>query len=291
MIDPTNDTAFKSADHIYGNVKRDLNSFDAAGLIDEGEFPRYIHDVLQRLGIGVLKEEDAVVRVKDFKACLPKDFKQLYAAYRCTPYVEGKDLAPIETGIRVYNDVTWELLDRSSCSEISVYSAADQQVVDRVTVRQYVDTRDVVVNFKDFVLLRLSPNVNKAKCAENCANLFSDNPQEISIERGQLFTNFSSACVYLKYYACAVDRYGVPLIPDIPSLDKAIEFEIKYQLLFNLWTNNSVPDLQNRWQVFQERAEFFFQEVKYHNKLPSFAQCVNSARRRRAVNPVMVFAR
>lgn len=288
IINPANNNYFKSSAFVFSKVKRDLSSYDAANLIDEGEFPEYVKHVLRILGLGVYKENDAVMKVCDYKAKLPTDFSQLYAAYKCTPWVGSNDVAHLQgQPISVYNDVTWELLQSGANCTIETANQ-DQKIIEKITVRQFVKETPIVVNFKNPVLLSLSPNVRRDRCAEDCENLLCTSIHEITITDGFLYANFTGDCIYMKYYGFPLDEDGLPMIPDIERVEKAIEWCIKYNIMYNWWMNNSVPDLQNRWQAAQIEYEKWLAESKRELQMPYFSQMVNNIRKNRAINKINI---
>lgn len=289
VISADNTNLFKTSDYVFSKVKRFLSSYNAANLIDEGEFGTYVKEVLRDLGIGVYKETDAVLRVKNYKARLPEGFTTLYAAYKCTPYFDQQDRTHYQGGVSVFNDVTWELLEKDKyCGSGVCDISFDRQpgsIIEKISVRQYV--KEEVVSSGSLtnpILLRLSPNVKKSKCSEDCENLLASSPYEISIEDGFIMTNFNDDCIYMKYYEFPLDENGVPMIPDIEDVQKTIEWYIIYQLLLKWFINGEVPDLQNRWQFAQQEYEKFFAKSKYYLKLPSFLGMVNQIRRQRSTN-------
>ncbi len=291
IINPDSNNVFKSASEMYSKVKRFLSSYNAANLIDEGEFPIYINEVLRSLGVGVYKESDAVLNVNNFKAPLPANFSILYAAYKVTPVFEGKDFVHQQGNpISVYNDVTWEVLDSGKNCDINCVANSDNKILERITVRQYVKEENVIMNFTSPILLSLSPNVKRNKCTDDCQNILGTSPFEITIDDGFLLTNFNKDCVYIKYYELAKDENGVPLIPDIKEVEKTIEWYIIYQLMLKWFINGEVPDLQNRWQLAEAEYNKYFAEAKFINRLPSFQNMINTVRRQRSSNIVKVIA-
>lgn len=287
-IDPSNQNIFKSGNILFSKVKRFLSSYEAANLIDEGEFPIYVKEVLRDLGIGVYRENDAVIKVKNYKARLPQGFSVLYAAYKCTPSFNTKDLTHSQGTTTVFNDITWEILEGGKGCDI--VCAEEKGVIEKITVRQYVKEHASTSNLTNPVLLRLSPNVKKSKCVDDCQNLLASSPYEISIDDGFLITNFNEDCVYLKYYEFPTDEEGLPMIPDIEDVEKAIEWYIIYQLLLKWFLNSEVPDLQNRWQFAEQKYNEAFAKAKYYLKLPSFSNMVNQIRRQRSTNLLILMS-
>lgn len=280
---------FKSASALFSKAKRFLSTYDTANLIDEGEFPTYVKEVLRLLGVGVYKEQDAVLRVKNFKAVLPDDFAVLYAAYKCTPGFTQKDLIHPQGGLSVFNDITWEVLGSKNGCEIEMCRRDDDKVLERITVRRYVEEKNTVIaNLMNPILLRLSPNVKRNKCTEDCENILASAPYEITISDGFLYTNFDKDCIYIKYYGLALDESGVPEIPDVERIEKAIEWYIIYQLSLKWWFNNQVPDLEKRWQYAEVQYNNWFEQARYERKLPSFSRMINLIRRQRSTNKVQL---
>lgn len=279
---------FKNAGIIYSKIKRDLGSFDTANLIDEGEFPTYIAEVLRHLKLGVYKEKDVILKVKNYKASLPEDFSKAYAVYKCSPYIDLTERRHQQGApMSFYNDITWEILQPTEDCEFK--PEKKNEILEHVEIRQFIHEKPVNYGFSKFILLRPSPNIKKDFLGEDCRNALSSSELEFSIVNKCVHTNFSQDWVYVQYYAFPQDKNGVPEIPDIIEVEKAIEWYIKYQLLMNMWLNNSVPDLQNRWQYAEQQYGYWAMEAKKHLQTPSFSQMVNNIRRDRNINKINIF--
>lgn len=290
VITAESNNYFKPASGLFSRVNRFLSTYGTANLIDEGEFPTYVKEVLRELGIGVYKEQDAVIKVKNFKAPLPKDFSVLYAAYKCTPSFNEKDRIHPQGGASVFSDITWEVLGTTDGCEVDCCTN-DSKIIEKVTVRRYVETKaESSGSFTNPILLRLSPNVKADKCTEDCQNLLASSAFEITINNGFIFTNFDKDHIYIKYWGMATDENGVPEIPDIEKVEKAIEWYIIWQLSLKWWFNNQVPDLERRWQYAEQQYNDWFEKARYERKMPSFSRMVNWIRRNRGTNKVQLFS-
>lgn len=290
MAITTENIEFKSADGVFSKVRRFLSSFDSAGMIDEGEFPGYAKEVMKNLGMGVYRESDAVTQIRNYKGKLPEDFAMLHAAYKCSPHVDAKDITHLQGDpVSYYQDVTWELLEGSSKCEIEVIRNSDDRVLEKVTVRQYIKETPVSCNFQNPVLLRLSPNVKGRDCTDDCENKLSSSVFEITISGKQLLTNFANDHVYLQYYAFPEDENGIPEIPDLVWVEKTIEWYIIAETLKGWWFNNSVPDMEKKWQVAEAEHQKWLADARYERKAPTFQNMVNKIRRQRGVNKVILF--
>lgn len=278
---------FKSAEFIYSTIKRQFKSFGNVNLLDDADFPQWTADVLKILGMSALKEEEALLFVKDGKACLPKDFQYLHAAYSCC--AETVTTTHLQNKQTLYTDTYYDILSTQNNCKIEC-DLTGAQLLQRVTVRQYLETGDCrTYNYVSPSLLRLSPNV-KQHCTEDCINQMSTSGYEITINNGYIFTNFKDQDIYLKYYAFPFDEDGGIMIPDIIQVEKAVEWYIKLQLLLNYWLVDDVANIQNKWGKAEQEYEKWMGEARYINKLPAFSTLVNQIRNDRGMNKMSFFS-
>jgi hypothetical protein len=277
-INPGNNLQFKSTDSLFARVRKKLNSFDNAGILDEGDWYKYIKDVIVDLGCAVYEEHEAIVMVKDFKGPLPDDFSYLYAAYKCTPDIANTDskntLFP-QTGFVFYIDETHE--PYKQCKNCY---AAKREFVDgeKITIRTYIQGQPLLLNFSNRQLLQLSGNV-KGLCDEKCKNLFYRCNYEITLDKSTLYANFNNDSVYMKYYGLALDREsGLPMIPDHSYIENAIEDYIVYRIFEDFWFNGSVPDIENRYRVAKSNSVESMSQARYWTKMPTFQNAINKIR-------------
>lgn len=272
---------FKSAEYIYAKIKRELKSFGSVNLIDDADFPLYTAEVLKRLGVSAYREEEALLFVKNGKATLPRDFKQLYAAYKCKCSSVKK--THILNSVVVYQDTYHDILTTATTG--CTFECEGGSLLQRITIRTLMDSVDCTYTYMNPGLLRLSPNV-KPQCAENCLNLMVSSPYEITINNGCIYTNFKDEDIYMKYYAFPFDADGNIMIPDVLEVEKAVEWYIKKELLLNYWLVDDITNIQNKWQKAEEEFNKWFGEAKFVGKLPAFNTLLDSARTKRATNIV-----
>lgn len=262
-----NITNYKSAEYIFAKIRREFKSFGNVNLLDDADFPLYAAEVLNKLGNSAYKEEDALLTVKNKKAILPKYFKNIHAAYSCKRDNEGKDI--LQRSSVFYNTIECEVYDRFNSCELGC--SESNNLVNKVTVKQYLKEGVITHEYKNMALLRLSPNV-RGCCSKDSPNLLCSSELEITINNDCIFTNFDDRDIYLQYYAFPMDEEGNILIPDIIEIEKAVEWYIKYQLLLNFWLVDDIKDIQTKWGKAELEYEKMMAEARFINKLPGFQQ-------------------
>lgn len=278
--------SFSSAEEIYAKVRRDLKSYASANLIDDGDFPVYTGEVLDKLGISSMMECETIIDLTERTAPTPSNFVELYAAYKCTPNFQSERWVSQGENI-IRQDVTCEVLGvKDNCAIDCCY---DGKVLSKVTTQMYINNSYNQLDYHINCLLTLSPNV-KSICSEKCLNKMRTSSHEITINNKQILANFDG-CIYMKYYGYPLDDNGLPMVLDNIYVKKAIEYYIKYQLLLSWWYNSEVSDIQNKWQKAEQEFNLAFAEAEYQLKLPAFSTLVNATRNQRNQNLVTFFSR
>lgn len=290
QINSNNKIEFVSANEIYDKIRRDFNSFGSTNLLDETEWASYVYEVLSRLGVGILKEEQAIVKINNsFIGDLPFDFKELYAAYKCTPSFSSQDNIYPQQVVKMWVDVACSTYKQTKDCEINC-CCPNQELVEKIEMRTYIGGENRTMSFVNPILLRLSPNVRPDKRSGDCKNILYSSPFEITITDHSIITNFKNDCVYMQYYAFPYDEDRNPMVPDVEEIKKAIEWWIKYNITLNMFFNESVQNITNKWQKAEQEFDFWFAESKYLLKLPAFNTLVNAIRNKRSINKVSFFS-
>jgi hypothetical protein len=276
---------FKSAEFIYARIKREFKSFDAVNTLDDTEFPSYTADILSDLGQAALKEEVAVICVKDGKAKLPNGFKRLHSAYKCHNRSTTHSTRQLQIDSVFEYDLATTCYTENNCEMVC---EGDNKVT-KLTIRPYVN-EDVQFTYNSISPLRLTPNAKKY-CVDNCENIFQTCSDEITINNGYIFTNFNDGDIFMQYYAMVVDENNIPMIPDVRAVEKAVEWYIKWRLLLNFWLVDDVANVQNKWSKAEQLYNSAFAEAKYINKLPAFSTMLNSLRNTRNISKTAFFSR
>jgi len=279
-ISPDNTLSFAPTDELFDRVRRSLASFDAAGLIDAGTFFHYVVETLQEAGISYYQEQQAYMEIKDFKGPLPPNFYQLYAAFLCR-HSHAHDISR-----PVLQDLEFWVTQKVEASPDQVgsctidYSRAGTQ--DSIKISTYFEDRTETACFRNMPLLRLSSHVKPIYFADGCRNLRPTCADEITLDNGVVYTNFSGCGIYMQYYGLPADsETGLPLIPKEKNIENAIEYYIRFRIIEELWLNNQAPDLEKRVQYLRDTYGLHLAKAKFYAKLPSFQTMVNHARQMR----------
>lgn len=288
VITGSSENFFISADFVYSKIKRQFASFAAVNLLDDMDFPAYTMDVLRELGIGAMKESEAVSIIQNGQAKLPKDFYKYYAAYRCSNF--GMTRTPnklLQNKMVFENDSTCEILQRSRDCEID---CCTDKLISRITVRQFVNEDLITYNYGNLGLLNLTPNVRQ-RSEHNSRSISIQSNNDITINDGYVFTNFMDDAIFLQYYAYPFDENGLPMIIDSnPYVEKAVEWYIKWQILQNFWLVDEVSNALNKWQEAENMYTKNLAEARHHNKIPAFSTLINYMLNKRGVNAVTFFS-
>lgn len=280
IINPGNNIQFKSVDSLFGRIRKRLSSYDAAGLLDEGDWYYYIREIIDKLGVAVYDEREAVVQVCDFRASLPEDFSFLYAAYKCTPDNGGdsKNTLFPQTGFVFYIEDTYQPYRKCK----NCYSAKIDYIHGtKFTTRTYIEGQPMLLNFNNPTLLQLSGNA-KGMCDSKCKNLFAKSAHEITIDKNFIYTNFKQDCILLKYYGLPLDpETGLPMIPDNSIIAKAIEDYIVYRTFSDFFYNSTTPDANDRYKQSSIDFDESYANARSLCKMPSFQSVINHIRQER----------
>lgn len=248
---------FESPKFLFAKIKRELKSYNSAGLIDENDFYDYIMEVLSDLGLSGLMEEEAVLTIENHKSVLPENFKSLYSVNLVKDISTHRVLRP-QGGRVFFTDVVRENKCHINCCE------------DKITVRHYIEDEAFTRDYKMDRRLHIVSKKNHLK------------PHEIYFNNKLIHTGFEKGELYIKYYATPVDEDGLPMIPNIKSIQKAIELYIIYQLFLQWYWNGDIPDgVTQKAAETKSLYERAFSQATYEIKLPSFATAIDSIRSKR----------
>ena len=278
---------FKSTKYLFSEIKRFLKSFDFANLLDEGEFPTYVKHILDTLGLGVYKEEETILHLKNKYSKLPDNFKSEYFIFKCNP-LNNSTHDILQSQFKFRTEVSVSLLTPNCFDEYEYISSNKKEIVEEIGFKSYVTDKDNL-KFTNFMLLTPSPNVG--------TNIQTKR-NEYTIKDGYIYTNIltkddesSDNYLYIRYYSFPLDEDGNIEILDIQQLENCIKWYIIYQILLSNWFNSSIPDIQSKWQKAEQEYNKSLGEIKYYLKLPEFKTLVNQIRTNRSNNKMVFFTK
>lgn len=266
IITAHNDTIFEPSDKLFSKVKRRLKTYNQAGLLDSNDFYDYVMEVLNELGVGGLMEEQGILEICNGKAKLPINFKSLYAATICTATGSGNN-PRLQNGYAFFTDTTYQ----DTIPGCSI-DCAPQSTGTKVIVREYVQGLENIYNYDlgcPLTIITYTPH-------KNC------DPNSIATYNGYVYTGFTSGSIYMKYYSYPIDcDTGLPLVPNVLSIQKAIEYKIIYESFLNWYLNDEVPGMERKAQEVKHLYTQAMSAASYESKLPSFMTMIDMIRTKR----------
>lgn len=264
---------FISTEELFNAIKEDFNALDNNNLVDEGKFYNHVAYIIKLLGVEWYREEEDVFNVENYRFQLPRNFSKLSQAYKCTASQTTSSLPP---GVVLTNRQFDHVPDECNTDPCSphfdtncIFNRFDQILVQRSSL---------IHRYTFPILLRVGNKKTRSLCSHNCPNIFSEEPDEITIENGYLYTNFQEGNVYLSYYAFPLDaKSGLPVVPNNEIIIKCIEYYIKWKLLENMWVNAD-GDVANKIAYFQAQYREALGDAQHETKLPHFGTLVNKIR-------------
>lgn len=260
-----------TSEELFNSIKEDFYSFDNANLIDEGQFYRHVVYILGILGNAWYEEVDDIFSIEGYKLKLPSNFYMLDQVYRCFPQnSSGTQPDGIVLKARSFDKYPQDC--EVPCNACPVPTNCILNTHEQLVVQR----NNIIGNrtYSNFGLLSIGNKKTKGKCTGNCANLFSDNPDSITIEGNTLFTNFREGNIYIRYYAFPLDEKGLPMIPNDERIMKCIEYYIKSKIIENMWVNGDA-DVASKVSFYDAKYKEALSDAQYITKLSSFSTMLN----------------
>jgi len=278
---------FIPADSIIASVQEDLSSFDANNQLDPGRWYPWIKKVVSDLGIGCFEYKHALVWIKNFKGKLECDFHILDSAFLVQDECCGGQApsrGPIHYQGRsiIWDDTTTSCANQEPDCEGCDFRTCSLDTFNEVTVREYVQGLPYTYQVPVYFPLHVNQRVSKGWCLPHSVCFGSSSKQEITINNGEIFTNFEEGIILLNYYAYPYDENGVPKVPDNPKFKLAIEQYLKWKVLENLWVNNDDMGVEKKMGYFKNEFEQnSYPDAEYYSKLQSMSEHMDMARNNR----------
>lgn len=292
MNTPESEFDLIPCDSLLAKLEENLSAYTMNGLLDTEQFYPEIKWMISQLGLAVFERTSAVIRLKDYQQELPCDFYLLDSAWLCDKNGSDSIEDSYWQGKYVFFTTTQvdSLTQDQSCpppnnTGWSVNACDNTATIDSVTVTEYVTgAPGKTITWRNPILLKLNNRKNIGKiCSNKCKNLFASSPYEISINKKHrsyfLTSTLKEPVIYLYYWKYPIDaQTQLPLIPNDPIIQKALESHLTHWLLIKLWTNSEIQDAENKVKYWEQRKQRDVAEAKLYCKFPSFNKMVDSAR-------------
>ena len=290
-------------DELFSKIESQLSSYANNGLLDTNKFFAEISLCINKLGIAAYDLLEAVVELDNHQAVLPCNFYLLDSAWLCN---ENQEVAQtiMQKNFVYYTETTRETISQNTGCGLSpidltvnngliVQSTAcnnnNEHVLDKVTIREYINTggeRGFVFHRPQLLTLRSNKSLGNPVCSKECKNLFAKSPYEISIsQRGlnkYLHSTLKTPIIFLKYYAYPEDpETGLPLIPDVPIIQRAIEYHLMYYFFYMTWLDGNDVNIERKVKDLEEKRNLYMAEAINYSKMPSFNKSIEMARKSR----------
>lgn len=292
-----------NCDEIFAKIELQLSQYSNTGMIDTNTFFSEIKLITNKLGIAAYEMIDAIVTLENHKAALPCNFYLLDSAWLCGQKTAHSQ-AILQSNFIMYTETTNETISQKVCSSnnsildvtnngVTIQSTAcnnnNENVLDKTTIKEYIipeGRREISWKTPTLLTLRNKKSVGGQVCAKDCKNLFATSPYEISInQQGAnkfIHSTLEEPVIYLKYYAYPEDpSTGLPLIPDVPVIQRAVEYHLMHYFFYMAYLNGTDVNLERKLQMLRQDRDMYVTEAINYSKIPSFLKSTEMAKRSR----------
>lgn len=296
-----------STERIFGKIEDQLSSLSAT-VMDVGQFYSEVKWCISRFGLAAYDLADALIYVDNYKGDAPCDFYLLDSAWLCgrTP-IYNQTIPQPQSRFVVYNrEITEIISQNTSCNGISpaygnvnpmmngvviesnVCNNNNEQVLEKISTIDYIQGEmPIRREWHNPQLLTVRTNKSvKNVFAKDCKNIGVSSPNEISIEQqGQFYyihSTLPNPVIYLRYYRFPTDiDTGLPLIPDVPIIERGIEYHLMHYFFYMAWLNGNIDNIERKVKDLEEKRNQYMMEAENYCKQPSFQKTVELMRRQR----------
>lgn len=284
------DFRFISSASLIASIQEDLSSFDANNQLDPGRWYPWIQKVISDLGIACYEPKHELVYVKEHKGQIEHcGFYVLDSAFLVREECCG-GIAPTEGPIHYQGrNIIWD--DTTSacsfpapdCEGGCEFRTCQIDSFNEITVREYVRGLPYTYQVPLLHPLYINQRVAKGWCLPHSICFGARSMEEITITRGEVFTNFEKGVILLNYYVYPYGEDGLPQIPDNPKIKLAVEQYIKWKALENMWVNgDDTVGVQQKMMYFKNEFETqSYADAEYYVKLTDFDGIIDIARNMR----------
>lgn len=245
-------------EELIAEIESDFSTLADSGDIDHAKIRLIVYNELRIFGNNILKDNEAVLRIKNGSTKLPENFRSLFVAIKCDPYcyeIMG-DKDTIQTSYFWQKRVESELLWNEKTQEYE--KGCDKLITETV----YYRDNSVKFFYKNPRFLKLTRGFNKNLCTKDCLSLpkyiRDTSANEINITNTILNTNFDKGYVYIQYKGYETDDNGDIIIPETwhNRVQEYLMWYIKYRITIDLiGKNRNVPTLEKLLPTYKQESE------------------------------------
>lgn len=229
----------------FAEIESTFALYQETGDIDRVSIKTWVISCLRQFGKNICEKREAILEVKNSQAKLPETFKSLILALDLTP-----------AGYKIHGDVNKvkdSFIYRERIEQSGFFDWTSQTFYDDCSAKKITET---MVIDNDKLDLYYSPNYlsvvkgfKKDSFDVDCINLHPSIreacPNQISINKSTMQTNFKEGRVYIQYWGLPLsEEDGEVEIPEITTGDILlfITNHVKIQIAENLILNNKNPN-------------------------------------------------
>lgn len=282
---------FISSSSLIALVQEDMASFDANNQLDPGRWYPMIQKVVSDLGIACYEYKHELVYIKNYRGKLEHPgFYIMDSAFWVREECRG-GTTPLEGPIHYQGrNIIWDDTTSSCAHQVPDCAGSPDcnfrtcsiDSFNEITVREYVRGLPYTYNIPILHPLSINQRVAKGWCLPHSICFGSHSKEEITINKGEVFTNFEHGVILVNYYTFPYGPDGLPEIPDHPKFKLALEHYLKWKTLENLWLNNDDLGVENKMMYFKHEFEDkSYADAEYFVKLTDYDGLIDIARNNR----------
>ncbi len=222
---------FKSSEQLIARVSKQLKSYKSSGELDEGDFYRWIKEILMKLNVPAFSPVHRIIEFEESKLEIPQDLYRIWAMWKYD-HVEVKNTNWIKTNQIVAPIATYECYNE--CGDPCEVEKTPQYL----TTKYFLPTQQITRSYTNGQLLQLK-NYSVEKCDKDSPSIYNKSSLEVTMDNNNFYFNFEAGSVYLQYFKVMLDENGLPMIPDVVQIELAIETYIVFRFFQELFYENS----------------------------------------------------
>jgi len=291
-----------TTDELFSKIEDQLSSYASNGLLDTGRFFSEVKLCINKFNIAAYEMIDAIITLEEHKGALPCNFYLLDSAWLCDNSPQSTQ-AILQSNFVMYSEVTDETISQKVCSlnntildvtnnGVTIQSTPcnnnNENVLNKTTIKEYIVPEGRTITWRNPIMLTLKnkKSIGNPVCTKDCKNLFANSPYEISISQQGvnkfLHSTLKEPIIYLKYYAYPEDpETGLPLIPDVPIIQRAIEYHLMHYFFYMAWLDGNDVNIERKVQDLEVKRDKYMREAMNYCVFPPLNKAVEMARKSR----------